>query len=55
MFQLLRDLWRDEAGSVPPEWALVVTILVLGAITGLVAGRQAELARGDRPAAVAPR
>jgi hypothetical protein len=31
----------DEAGFVSgPEWAIVATILVLGAITGLIVSRQ---------------
>jgi hypothetical protein len=35
------------------EWVLVATILVLGAVTGLVAARQAALAQpDDAPAAV---
>jgi hypothetical protein len=39
------QLWHDEKGTVPgPEWALVVTILVLGAITAaVVSSRQAVL------------
>jgi hypothetical protein len=55
MRQLLLDLWNDEAGSVSTEWAFVASILVLGAITGLVASRQARLEGGERPAAVRAR
>jgi hypothetical protein len=44
MLRLLRlDLWREERGSASPEWAFVATLLVLGAITGLVASRQRTL------------
>ena len=55
MWKLLADLWEDEAGSVPAEWAFVATILVLGAITGLVASRQARLDSAERPAVVRAR
>jgi Flp pilus assembly pilin Flp len=43
MGELLRRFWRDERGSVGMEWAFVGTILVLGAITGVLAARQAAL------------
>ncbi len=45
MRQVFLQLWHDEKGTVPgPEWALVVTILVLGAITAaVVSSRQAVL------------
>ena len=34
MRRLFLRLWQEEAGTVPgPEWALIATILVLGAIT----------------------
>ncbi len=43
MYRRLTNFLRDEAGFVTsPEWALVATILVLGAITALVATRQAD-------------
>ena len=48
----LMKLWRDESAVVSPEWAFIVTILVLGAITGLVANRQAKVQTVDRPAIV---
>jgi len=45
MRKLLRELWRDESGAViAPEWVFVATILVLGAVTSLVAVRQVVLA-----------
>ena len=44
MRQLLRKLWNDDCGAlIATEWVFVATILVLGAITGLVAVRQAIL------------
>jgi hypothetical protein len=45
-------LWREEAGSVPgPEWAVIATILVLGAITAVVSARQAALIDAEAPPA----
>jgi len=42
MRQLMSKLWHDDAGAlIATEWVFVATILVLGAITGLVAVRQA--------------
>lgn len=55
MRQFMIDLWNDEAGSASVEWAFVASILVLGAITGLVASRQARLESAERPAAVRAR
>jgi hypothetical protein len=55
MCQFMIDLWNDEAGSVPAEWAFVASILVLGAITGLVASRQARLENVERPAVLRAR
>jgi Flp pilus assembly pilin Flp len=44
MRQLMRKLWEDDCGAlIATEWVFVATILVLGAITGLVAVRQAIL------------
>ena len=44
---------RDEAGFVTsPEWAIVATVLVLGAITGIVVAQQAAPHDGDPPALV---
>ena len=52
MRNLLVKLWRDESAVVSPEWAFIVTILVLGAVTGLVASRQANVQTFDEPAIV---
>jgi hypothetical protein len=50
---LLSLLWSDDEGSVLAlEWTFVATILVLGAITGLMAARDAVLL--DDPAPPAP-
>src|SRR5215471_13386349 len=39
---MTRQLWNDDCGAlIATEWVFVVTILVLGIITGLVAVRQA--------------
>jgi len=44
MFQLMLKLWKDDCGAlIATEWVFVATILVLGAITGLVAVRQAVI------------
>jgi hypothetical protein len=45
MKNLIVKLWNDDGGAlIATEWVFVATILVLGAITGLVAVRQAVLA-----------
>jgi hypothetical protein len=46
---MLRRLWMDESGSATPEWAFLVTILVLGAITGIIASRPLDLPPADDP------
>src|SRR4051794_37350159 len=44
MSQLMLKLWNDDCGAlIATEWVFVATILVLGAITGLVAVRQAAI------------
>jgi len=44
MSQLMLKLWHDDCGAlIATEWVFVATILVLGAITGLVAVRQAVI------------
>jgi len=44
MKNLFAKLWSDDRGAlIATEWVFVATILVLGAITGLVAVRQAIL------------
>jgi len=58
MWRLLNNLWRDDSGEVlAGEWVFVATILVLGAITGLVALRPTnltDLLERAQPAAVQP-
>ena len=45
MRNLMVRLWNDDCGAlIAAEWVFVATILVLGAITGLVAVRQAVIA-----------
>jgi hypothetical protein len=53
--RLFRHLWCDETGSASPMWAFIATILVLGAITGVVASRQAGLSAHDDPPMVQSR
>jgi Flp pilus assembly pilin Flp len=36
MRRILLDLWNDERGSMSTEWALITTVLVLGAVTGTI-------------------
>ena len=44
MVKRLWQRWRqDEGGWMSPEWALVVTLLVLGAITGSFLSRQSRV------------
>ncbi len=44
MRQLMLKLWKDDCGAlIATEWVFVATILVIGAITGLVAVRQAVI------------
>ena len=44
MYKLMLNLWQDDCGAlIATEWVFVATILVLGAITGLVAVRQAVI------------
>jgi Flp pilus assembly pilin Flp len=54
MLRSLSAFWRDEQGSMAVEWAFLATILVLGAVTGIIAMRQAEPSPDDRPALTAP-
>ena len=52
MKKLLLRLWHEEAGFVAsPEWALIATILVLGAITGMISMRQVSLVDEEPPPA----
>ena len=45
MYKLLARIWRDDRGAViAAEWVLVATILIIGAITGFIAVRQAIMA-----------
>jgi hypothetical protein len=47
---------RDERGSVVSlEFALIATVLVLGAVTGLLAARQAALVAAEEPPAARAR
>ncbi len=40
---MLRRFLMNESGSTSPEWAFLVTILVLGAITGIIASRPLDV------------
>ena len=52
MRKLLTKFWRDESAVTSPEWAFIVTILVLGAVTGLIASRQPIVPSDDETAIV---
>jgi hypothetical protein len=53
MCRWLRSFVQDEAGFVSsPEWAIVATILVLGAITGIIVSQQASAPDVDPPALI---
>jgi hypothetical protein len=44
MFKLIHKLLRDKRGTVMAgDWVFVATILVLGAVTGMVTLRQTRL------------
>jgi len=48
MHNLISRFWRDESGSVMVgDWVFVATILVLGAVTGMVALHQPTLDDND--------
>jgi Flp pilus assembly pilin Flp len=36
-----RKLWRDDCGAVGPEWACIMTLLVLGSVTSIMAAKYA--------------
>jgi hypothetical protein len=41
MKNLFRKLWRDDCGAVGPEWACIMTVLVLGSVGAVMATRYA--------------
>jgi hypothetical protein len=49
MRKILLELCRDEAGSMALDWALVASILVLGAITGAVLTQPVPLPETEEP------
>jgi Flp pilus assembly pilin Flp len=52
MWKFLDQFRRDENGSVmAAEWVVVATILMLGAVAGLVSARAALLSDPNAPAA----
>ena len=36
----LLNFWRDDCGAVGPEWACIMTVLVLGSVAALMAAKQ---------------
>jgi Flp pilus assembly pilin Flp len=40
MRKLLLKFWRDDCGAVGPEWACIMTVLVLGSVAALMAAQQ---------------
>ena len=41
MNTLARKLWNEEDGVMSFEWSLILTLLVIGVVTGLAAARDA--------------
>ncbi|ADB15769.1 hypothetical protein Psta_1086 [Pirellula staleyi DSM 6068] len=39
--QLLQQMWNDESGMLAYEWTLLLTVLVIGIVTGVAAARDA--------------
>jgi Flp pilus assembly pilin Flp len=50
MRRILFQLWNDERGSMSTEWALVATVLVLGAVTGAILTQAMEPSTDPIPA-----
>jgi hypothetical protein len=55
MRRFLTGLLSDEAGSMSVQWAFLVTVLVLGAVTGAILTPPAEPADQDPPRMTAER
>lgn len=43
MKRLALTIWREQDGAISFEWALVLTLLVLGVVAGLSAARDAVI------------
>jgi len=40
MRKLFLRFWRDDCGAVGPEWACIMTVLVLGSVGAVLAAKQ---------------
>ena len=40
MRKLFLKFWRDDCGAVGPEWACIMTVLVLGSVGAVMAAKQ---------------
>ncbi len=40
MWKMIQKFWHDDGGAVGPEWACIMTVLVLGSVAALMAARQ---------------
>ena len=40
MRNLFLNFWREDCGAVGPEWACIMTVLVLGSVGALMAAKQ---------------
>ena len=40
MRKLFMKFWRDDCGAVGPEWACIMTVLVLGSVGAILAAKQ---------------
>jgi Flp pilus assembly pilin Flp len=47
MKRTLARLWREQDGSLSFEWTMVLTLLVIGIVSGLAAARDAIIDVGD--------
>jgi Flp pilus assembly protein TadG len=45
----LWNLWHEERGSIAVDWAMVTTVLILGAITGVILSQTLEAVDSSRP------
>jgi Flp pilus assembly protein TadG len=49
ILQNLKKLWHEERGSIAVDWAMVTTVLILGAITGVILTQTLEAVDNSRP------
>jgi Flp pilus assembly pilin Flp len=49
MRRILSQFWNDEAGCMSTEWAMLATILVLGAVTGAILSQGVAMVGEELP------